>query len=58
MVDPKLPVKWSPVVMDNFVVNSPTVDMHAAESFIHQAMEIILNEAVKKATDVREKVKV
>lgn len=32
-------------------------DMEAAESFIQQAMEIILQEAVKKATNVKEKVK-
>ncbi|XP_014899047.1 acidic amino acid decarboxylase GADL1-like [Poecilia latipinna] len=31
-------------------------DMEAAESFIQQAMEIILQEAVKKATNVKEKV--
>lgn len=32
------------------------LDMEAAESFIQQAMEIIFQEAVKKATDVKEKV--
>ncbi|KAI3361513.1 hypothetical protein L3Q82_013659 [Scortum barcoo] len=35
----------------------PTVDVHAAETFIQSAMEIILDEAVKRGTNVREKVK-
>ncbi|XP_038568195.1 acidic amino acid decarboxylase GADL1-like [Micropterus salmoides] len=56
MGDPRLPVKCPSVFIDNFVLNGPTVDVHAAESFIHQAMEIILDEAVTKATNVREKV--
>ncbi|XP_037639540.1 acidic amino acid decarboxylase GADL1-like isoform X2 [Sebastes umbrosus] len=38
------------------VLDVPGVDMHAAETFIHQAMELIMDEAVKKAIDVREKV--
>ncbi|XP_028986319.1 cysteine sulfinic acid decarboxylase [Betta splendens] len=46
----KPPAMLSTVVMNNGV-NSPNL-----ESFFHQAMEIILNEAVKKATDIREKV--
>lgn len=57
MVDPRLPLRCSPLVKESFVLKSPAVDVHASESFIHQAMEIIMDEAVKKATDVREKVK-
>uniref|UniRef100_A0A7N6FE27 Glutamate decarboxylase like 1 n=1 Tax=Anabas testudineus TaxID=64144 RepID=A0A7N6FE27_ANATE len=55
-VDLKHQAKCSPTFMDNFAVNSPTGEMNATESFIHHAMEIILEDAVKKATDVREKV--
>ncbi|XP_059195367.1 acidic amino acid decarboxylase GADL1-like [Centropristis striata] len=37
-------------------LQSPMVDVHASEVFISQAMEMIMDEAVKKATNVREKV--
>ncbi|XP_040901337.1 acidic amino acid decarboxylase GADL1-like [Toxotes jaculatrix] len=56
VADPVPPVKCSPAVIENFVLNASPVDAHAAESFIHQAMELIMDEAVKKATNVREKV--
>lgn len=46
----------SPVVIDNVRLNGPAVNINATESFIHQAMDIIVEDAVKKATDVREKV--
>ncbi|KAK2844058.1 hypothetical protein Q5P01_010717 [Channa striata] len=55
-VDCRLPVKCSPVVTDSFILSNPMFDLQATESFIHQAMEIIMEEAVKKATDVTEKV--
>ena len=45
-------------VIDDVVLNGPTLDVLAAENFIHQSMAIIMEDAVKKATDVREKVKV
>ncbi|XP_047453689.1 acidic amino acid decarboxylase GADL1-like [Mugil cephalus] len=38
------------------VINGSTVDVCAAESFIEKAMELILDEAVKKGTNVQEKV--
>uniref|UniRef100_A0A7N8YID6 Glutamate decarboxylase like 1 n=1 Tax=Mastacembelus armatus TaxID=205130 RepID=A0A7N8YID6_9TELE len=50
VADSRLPV------INNFVLNGPTVDVHAAEEFVHQAMEIIMDEAVRKSTDVKEKV--
>ncbi|XP_042279584.1 acidic amino acid decarboxylase GADL1-like isoform X1 [Thunnus maccoyii] len=49
------PVKC-PVVIDDVPLNGPTLNVHAAEGFINQAMAIIMEDAVKKATDVREKV--
>lgn len=39
------------------VINGSTVDEAAAERFIQQAMELILDEAVKKGTNVKGKVK-
>lgn len=51
VVDCKPAVKLATVVTEDFGVKRPTL-----ENFFHQAMEIILNEAVKKANDVREKV--
>uniref|UniRef100_A0A669BLT3 Acidic amino acid decarboxylase GADL1 n=1 Tax=Oreochromis niloticus TaxID=8128 RepID=A0A669BLT3_ORENI len=48
------PEKCSPA--GSFDVNSSTADEQVAESFIRQAMEIIVDEAVKKATNVQEKV--
>uniref|UniRef100_A0A3Q4M9X0 Glutamate decarboxylase-like protein 1-like n=1 Tax=Neolamprologus brichardi TaxID=32507 RepID=A0A3Q4M9X0_NEOBR len=40
----------------SFDVNGSTADEQISESFIRQAMEIIVDEAVKKATNVQEKV--
>lgn len=48
------PEKCSPA--GSFDVNGSTADEQIAESFIRQAMEIIVDEAVKKATNVQEKV--
>nr|XP_020462422.1 acidic amino acid decarboxylase GADL1 [Monopterus albus] len=56
VADPRLPGKCYPAVIDNFILNGPTVDVHAVESFVHHAMEMIMDEAVKKASDVQEKV--
>lgn len=56
--DPGHPEKCSPVVIDDVSLNGPTLNVLAAENFIHQSMAIIMEDAVKKATDVREKVKV
>ncbi|KAF7654183.1 hypothetical protein LDENG_00072970 [Lucifuga dentata] len=49
-------VKCSPVWIEDVVLNGPAVDVREVESFIHQSMVIIMEDAVKKATDVREKV--
>ncbi|KAI3361508.1 hypothetical protein L3Q82_013658 [Scortum barcoo] len=54
--DPGHPVKCSPVVMDDVPLNDPTLNVLAAEDFINQSMAIIMEDAVKKATDIREKV--
>lgn len=42
-------------VSDSVYLNGSSEETHATESFIHQAMEII-DEGVKKATNVKEKV--
>lgn len=44
------------LVVDGVTLNGPTLDMQAAEAFLAEAMPIIMEEAVRKATDVREKV--
>ncbi|XP_051812384.1 acidic amino acid decarboxylase GADL1-like isoform X1 [Acanthochromis polyacanthus] len=56
VADPGLSEKCSPVVIDDVPLNGPTLDGLAAEEFIHQSMAIIIEDAVKKATDVKEKV--
>uniref|UniRef100_A0A3Q1G4R1 Glutamate decarboxylase like 1 n=1 Tax=Acanthochromis polyacanthus TaxID=80966 RepID=A0A3Q1G4R1_9TELE len=43
-------------VIDDVPLNGPTLDGLAAEEFIHQSMAIIIEDIVKKATDVKEKV--
>ncbi|KAM6909727.1 cysteine sulfinic acid decarboxylase [Xenentodon cancila] len=50
------PEKCCPGVSDSFVLNGSAVDMLAGERFLQQAMEIIMDEAIKKATNVKEKV--
>ncbi|XP_051812386.1 acidic amino acid decarboxylase GADL1-like isoform X1 [Acanthochromis polyacanthus] len=56
VADPGLSEKCSPVVIDDVPLNGPTLDGLAAEEFIHQSMAIIIEDIVKKATDVKEKV--
>ncbi|XP_037532396.1 acidic amino acid decarboxylase GADL1, partial [Nematolebias whitei] len=46
----------SAAVGDSVFQNGSSEKIHGEESFIHQAMEIIIDEAVKKATNVNEKV--
>uniref|UniRef100_A0A3Q4GP28 Glutamate decarboxylase like 1 n=1 Tax=Neolamprologus brichardi TaxID=32507 RepID=A0A3Q4GP28_NEOBR len=43
-------------ITDNILLNGPTLNVLASENFIHQSMSIIVENAIKKATDVREKV--
>lgn len=47
--------KGSVAVSDSVYLNGSSEEMHATKSFIQQAMEII-DEGVKKATNVKEKV--
>uniref|UniRef100_A0A669CX16 Glutamate decarboxylase like 1 n=1 Tax=Oreochromis niloticus TaxID=8128 RepID=A0A669CX16_ORENI len=56
LADPGHPVKCSPVIIDNVPLNGPTLNVLMSENFIHQSMSIIVEDAIKKATDVREKV--
>lgn len=48
----------SAAVSDSAFQNGSSEEIHGEESFIHQAMEIIIDEAVKKATNVNEKVRI
>uniref|UniRef100_A0A668ABG3 Glutamate decarboxylase like 1 n=1 Tax=Myripristis murdjan TaxID=586833 RepID=A0A668ABG3_9TELE len=56
VADPGHVVKSSPVMIDGVALNGPTLDVSAAEGFIQQSMAIIMEDAVRKATNVREKV--
>uniref|UniRef100_A0A673CIS3 Glutamate decarboxylase like 1 n=1 Tax=Sphaeramia orbicularis TaxID=375764 RepID=A0A673CIS3_9TELE len=44
------------LLVDDVYLNGPTLDVNGAEDFIRESMRIITEDAVKKATDVREKV--
>ncbi|XP_055760216.1 acidic amino acid decarboxylase GADL1-like isoform X2 [Salvelinus fontinalis] len=48
--------KRPPVLVDGVTLNGPTLDIREAESFLRDAMPIIMEEAVWKATDIKEKV--
>ncbi|XP_029600199.1 acidic amino acid decarboxylase GADL1-like isoform X1 [Salmo trutta] len=48
--------KRPPVLVDGVTLNGPTLDIREAESFLREAMPIVMEEAVWKATDVKEKV--
>ncbi|CAN9514030.1 unnamed protein product [Ophioblennius macclurei] len=54
--EPGGPLKCSPVVVDDVPLSGPTLNISDSEDFLQQSMAIILEEAVKKATDVKEKV--
>ncbi|XP_076594367.1 acidic amino acid decarboxylase GADL1-like isoform X2 [Chaetodon auriga] len=54
--DPGHSVKCCPDTIDAESLNSPGLNVLEAEDFIHQSMGIIMEDAVKKATDIREKV--
>ncbi|XP_070821962.1 acidic amino acid decarboxylase GADL1-like isoform X2 [Chaetodon trifascialis] len=54
--DPGHSVKCCLDTIDADSLNSPGLNVLAAEDFIHQSMGIIMEDAVKKATDVKEKV--
>lgn len=46
----------TPARNGDFVLNGPTLDMEAAESFVQKGMQLIMEDAVIKATDLKEKV--
>ncbi|XP_030638995.1 acidic amino acid decarboxylase GADL1-like [Chanos chanos] len=48
--------KKCPVMVDGMLQNGPTLDIRAADGFLRDAMSIIMEEAVNKATDIKEKV--
>ncbi|XP_072251094.1 LOW QUALITY PROTEIN: acidic amino acid decarboxylase GADL1-like [Leuresthes tenuis] len=55
VIESRHPEKYSPAVSESSGLNGSAVNIHA-ENFIYQAMEIIIDEAVKKGTNVKEKV--
>uniref|UniRef100_A0A8C5DFL4 Uncharacterized protein n=1 Tax=Gouania willdenowi TaxID=441366 RepID=A0A8C5DFL4_GOUWI len=50
------PVKPAPVIIDGIPINNLTRKVLDSQSFLSQSMNIILEDAVKKSTDVKEKV--
>ncbi|KAM7420139.1 hypothetical protein PAMA_014718 [Pampus argenteus] len=54
--EPRHQPEASPLFINNCTINGLTLDIHTADNFVHQAMDIILEDAVKKVTNVREKV--
>ncbi|XP_061570852.1 acidic amino acid decarboxylase GADL1-like [Cololabis saira] len=53
---PGRPEKCCPVVIDDVPLNGPSLNIPDAEEFIQRSLAVIMEDAVKKATDVREKV--
>ncbi|KAM4633031.1 acidic amino acid decarboxylase GADL1-like [Polymixia lowei] len=56
VADPGHQTKTPAVMIDGVALNDPAVDLHATDSFLPQALAIIMEDAVRRATDVREKV--
>ncbi|KAK1172289.1 acidic amino acid decarboxylase GADL1-like isoform X1 [Acipenser oxyrinchus oxyrinchus] len=50
------PVKKNAVLVDGVYLNGPIMDSKAGERFVEEAFPIIMEEAIRKATDVNEKV--
>ncbi|XP_078520065.1 acidic amino acid decarboxylase GADL1 [Lissotriton helveticus] len=49
-------MKKTAVLVDGVVLNGPIIDSKAGQRFVEEAYHIIMEDAVKKATDVNEKV--
>ncbi|KAK6491692.1 acidic amino acid decarboxylase GADL1-like isoform X1 [Huso huso] len=50
------PVKKNAILVDGVPLNGPILDSKAGERFVEEAFPIIMEEAIRKATDVNEKV--
>ncbi|KAG2464819.1 GADL1 decarboxylase, partial [Polypterus senegalus] len=50
------PVTKNAVLVDGVVLNGPTLDSKSGERFVEEAFPLIMEEAVRKATNVNEKV--
>lgn len=51
------PSKKVPVLVDGVVLNGPQTDVKAGEKFVEEVCQLVMEEVVLKATDVKEKVK-
>ncbi|XP_048470244.1 acidic amino acid decarboxylase GADL1-like [Rhincodon typus] len=49
-------LKKGAILVDGVVLNGPLLDAKAGEKFVEEAFPIIMEDAIKKATDVNEKV--
>lgn len=50
------PSKKVPVLVDGVVLNGPQTDVKAGEKFVEEVCQLVMEEVVLKATDVKEKV--
>ncbi|MBN3291324.1 GADL1 decarboxylase, partial [Polypterus senegalus] len=50
------PVTKNAVLVDGVVLNGPTLDSKSGERFVEEAFPLIMEEAVRKATNVNEKI--
>uniref|UniRef100_A0A5F9DIM3 Glutamate decarboxylase like 1 n=1 Tax=Oryctolagus cuniculus TaxID=9986 RepID=A0A5F9DIM3_RABIT len=50
------PSKKGAVLVDGIILNGPTTDAKAGEKFVEEACRLIMDEVVRKATDIHEKV--
>lgn len=49
--------KKNAVLVDGVILNGPITDSKAGEKFVEEACKIIMEEIIRKADDVTEKVK-
>ena len=49
--------KKNAVLVDGVILNGPIMDSKAGEKFVEEACKIIVEEVIRKADDVTEKVK-
>lgn len=50
--------KKTAILVDGVILNGPVADSKAGEKFVEEATKIIMEEVIKKAADVTEKVEI
>lgn len=50
--------KKTVILVDGVILNGPVADSKAGEKFVEEASKIIMEEVIKKAADVTEKVNI